>query len=64
MRTRPDPGVFPCPFCHCSEVRLIGGTGIYLYYRCEACAETWSAEPAAEPDAPIRIAPERRPTIH
>ena len=60
VHARLDSGVFPCPFCGCGEVLLIGGTHACLYYRCVACAETWSAVAAA----PIHSEPERRPTVH
>lgn len=37
---RPDP--FPCPFCNCGSLLLIGGNRRFQYYRCGACAEVWT----------------------
>jgi hypothetical protein len=51
---------FPCPFCHGGQILLIGGTHACLYYRCAACAETWTAMPAAPPPPHQEL----RPTIH
>ena len=60
VHTRPESGAFPCPFCHCGEVLLIGETHACLYYRCAVCAETWTAVPAAA----IKSQPDMRPTVH
>jgi hypothetical protein len=32
----------PCPFCGSSAILLIGGSLIYLHYRCGKCLELWT----------------------
>ena len=41
LRSDTQP-VFPCPFCRSSSVNCIG-EGTFTHYRCDDCAETWTA---------------------
>ncbi len=43
---------FPCPFCHSSKVLIAGGSRSFVHYRCDACAEVWTAQRATPRPAP------------
>jgi transposase-like protein len=40
---------FPCPFCHSPAVVAAGGSRSFVHYRCETCAEVWTAQRAPLP---------------
>jgi hypothetical protein len=42
VHARSDGADFPCPFCGSSAILLIGGSLIFLYYRCGSCWEIWT----------------------
>jgi transposase-like protein len=37
---------FPCPFCHSPAVVVAGNSRSFVHYRCEDCAEVWTAQRA------------------
>jgi hypothetical protein len=43
-----ESGDFPCPFCGSNAILLIGGSLIFLYYRCGTCWEIWTVTAASE----------------
>ena len=43
MTTLSARPVFPCPFCRSSSVARVGGTERLVHYRCDDCAEIWTA---------------------
>lgn len=49
MNTRSPEPPFPCPFCHATNVVLVGGGLVFLHYECAECAEVWTAMAAPRP---------------
>jgi transposase-like protein len=42
VHVKPDRDQSPCPFCGSSAILLIGGSLVYLHYRCGQCLELWT----------------------
>ena len=61
-----DPLQFPCPFCDSNRIGVIGGSRIFLYYRCSECAESWTAMNlrASAPKRMPLLGELTNPTIH
>ena len=64
MHPRPVSGPLPCPFCRSDAVLLIGGTCIYLYFRCSACSEVWTATSSPAPEEPVYVVAPMSSSIH
>jgi hypothetical protein len=47
VHVKQDADPAPCPFCGSSAILLIGGSLIYLYYRCGDCLELWTVTASA-----------------
>ena len=64
--SRPEPIQFPCPFCDSNRIGVIGGSPTFLYYRCDDCAESWTAMNlrAAAPKRTPLLGELTNPTIH
>jgi hypothetical protein len=54
-----DPALSPCPFCRSRTLVLIGGTRLFLYYRCGDCTEVWTVT-GFVPITPMRQAQQAR----
>lgn len=66
MTGKPDPALFPCPFCDSTRIDVIGGSRTFLYYRCSECAESWTAMNlrASAPKRMPLLGELPHPTIH
>ena len=52
--------LFDCPFCRTSSIRCIARGGLFVHYRCEKCAEVWTA---VDFDAQAARLLQRRPPL-
>lgn len=58
VRMKLDPDVSPCPFCRSRTLLLIGGSRLFLYYRCGECTEVWTVtgfSPIKAPAVPEHV---------
>ena len=47
VHTKPAADSTPCPFCGSGATLVIGGSLVYLYYRCGDCLELWTVTASA-----------------